>query len=773
MRRTIRATACPLILLLCTAGIASAQGLIIITEQDRIIPLPRPVAQPRPPIVPGSYHVKDLVVRANVSDQVAQVQVSQSFVNTGSSQVEAQFVFPLPYDGAIDQLTLMVDGQEFPARLMPADKAREIYESIVRSSRDPALLEWIGTGMFQTSVFPVPPGAERKVTLAYTQLLRRNERLTDFLFPLSTARYTAHPVEKVEFTVNIESAQELKSVYSPSHMVEIERPDPKHAVVTYTGQNEVPVADFRLFFDVADEPVGASVLSYRPSADEAGFFLLMASPQLEVPDGPRTAKNIILVLDRSGSMEGEKIDQARDALRFVLNNLREGDRFNIIAYDSSVESFRPQLQLYEEDTRLAALGFVNGLYAGGGTNINAALETAFTQFDGVDGPSYLMFLTDGLPTVGETGEAKIVAGSRQNNPGGVRLLNFGVGYDVNSRLLDRLARDNSGQTEYVRPNEDIEVHVSRLYRKISAPVMTDVAIDFDFDVVRPVEQGSSVSRVYPSQLSDLFAGEQLIIVGRYDTFGRAKVTLTGQLRGTEQSFDFPAEFTESSGDSSYVFVEKLWAMRRIGEIIDDLDLNGANEELVRELVALSTKHGILTPYTSFLADESGRQLASQDRFRRAGETVDEFLVEESGVAGFAQRSQKEALRGANQAPVRRYFDTADGLFGGSFGGGGGGVPGANRSEARDLVTDAPLSVSGIRTVEEQTLYRENDLWVTPDTSELDLERDAADITVLEKFSDEYFELVSVNTQAENELLSSQQDGERLLVQFRGRNYLIE
>jgi Ca-activated chloride channel family protein len=302
-----------------------------------------------------------------------------------------------------------------------------------------------------------------------------------------------------------------------------------------------------------------------------------------------------------------------------------------------------------------------------------------------------------------------------------------------------------------------------MYRKISAPVMTSLAIDFSFDVVRSVEQGPAVSRAYPAQLPDLFAGEQLILVGRYDTSGRAKVTLTGKLRGEDQSFDFPAEFVQHSNDSSYAFVEKLWAMRRVGEIIDELDLQGRNEELIRELVMLSTKHGILTPYTSFLADDTGRELAAAERLRQADATVHR-LEEAYGRAGFAQRSQKEALRAANRAlapslsfsdePGARTAPTAD-------------------AAARDLETDAPLVVSGIRSVNEQTLYRENNVWVTPETSELDLERDSGKITVVEQFSDAYFELVRENTRAENELLSSQQPGERLLVQFRGRNYLIE
>ena len=166
---------------LCAAS-AQAQGLLVVTDAEQSVALPRPVpdGQPRPP---SAYQVKELAVQAKLVDQVAQVQVSQSFVNTGSTQLEVSFMFPLPYDGAVDQLTLMVDGQEFPARLMPAGDARAIYEEIVRKNRDPALLEWMGTGMFQTSVFPVPPGAERKVTLNYTQLLRSDHGLTDFLFP--------------------------------------------------------------------------------------------------------------------------------------------------------------------------------------------------------------------------------------------------------------------------------------------------------------------------------------------------------------------------------------------------------------------------------------------------------------------------------------------------------------------------------------------------------------------------------------------------------------
>ncbi len=748
-----------LLLGMCEVG-ASAQGVLIVVDPGRPVPLPRPIPRPEPP--PVSYRVKELNVQAKIANQVAHVQVSQSFVNTGSQQMEVQFLFPLPYDGAVDQLTLMVDGKEYPAKLLPADEARRIYESIVRRNRDPALLEWMGTGMFQTSVFPVPPGAERKVTLAYTQLLRQSQRLTDFLFPLSTARYTSQAVEKIEFRVTIETPQDLKSVYSPTHPIEIERLDGRHAVVKYTSQQTIPTSDFRLFYDVSEGPLGTSVIAYRPQEGDDGYFLLLAAPQIKAPDEARVAKNIVFVLDRSGSMEGKKIEQAREALTFVLNNLRDGDRFNIVAYDSSVEAFRPELQTYSNDTRSAALGFVNGIYAGGGTNIDGALKAAMAQFQGAEGPTYLLFLTDGLPTVGETNEAKIVAASRQANPGKVRVISFGVGYDVNSRLLDHLTREHRGQSEYVRPDENLEVHVSRLSKTIRAPVMTEVTVAFDFAEPRPTEAAAAINRVYPRVVPDVFEGEQLVLVGRYGAFGRAKVTISGTVGGQKQSFDFPAEMTKLNSDPSLGFTEKLWAMRRIGEIIDQLDLSGKNDELIRELVALSTKHGIMTPYTSFMADDTTRSFDAAANFHRADEAIGR-LREAEGRGGFSQRAQKGAFQNAERA-----------LGGNSYQLPAGAAPADGLSLARDIDSDREVALNGLKVLGNQSVYRRSGkVWVTPETAEIDLERDKAQIKEVERFSAEYFALVAANSPVENQLLSSQQEDEELLVRLRGQVYHVK
>lgn len=754
------------------ANVSWGQGVLVVV--DRPMPLPRPIIisplSPQPAPV-ASYKIKELTVQAKLVDQVAKVQVSQSFVNTGSTQLEVQFLFPLPYDGAIDKLTLLIDGKEFPAKLLPAKDARALYESIVRSNKDPALLEWIGTGLFQTSVFPVPPGAERKITLNYNQLLRKDHGLTDFLYPLSTAKYTTHPLEKIDIQLHIESGIDIKNVYSPTHPIEIQRPDAKHAVVRYTRTNELPGTDFRLFFDVDKGQLGTSVMTYRPNDSEDGYFLLLTSPQLKAPDAERPKKTVLFVLDRSGSMSGKKIEQAKAALKFVLQNLREGDLFNIIVYDGNVESFRPELEKYTDQTRQAAVGFVEGIYAGGGTNIHGALTSALAQLKDNSRPNYVIFLTDGLPTVGETNESKIAAAAKAGNGIRARLLNFGVGYDVNSRLLDRLSRDNFGQSEYVRPDEDIEAHVSQVYGRISSPILTDVAVKFEFDGIQPAD-GPAVTRVYPKSVVDLFEGEQLVLVGRYRKSGAAKVTIQGQVAGQTQTYDFPANFLEKSLDASYGFVEKLWAMRRIGEILDDIDLNGRNEELVKELVELSTKHGILTPYTSFLADETARPLASAENLRRADRSLAR-LEQAEGKAGVAQRAAKGALQKSNSAAV----ETAPGFAGGLRG----------NAAYLDIDSDQYVSASNVRQSGNMALYARKksgetnegqsnasakQIVVTPETAALDLEKDKAAIEVVERFSDKYFELVKANTAAENQIFAQQQPNDELLVQLRGKNYLV-
>jgi len=728
-----------------------AQGFLISEQEGVRLPRP-PIFWPYPPIPhpvppPIQYKIAALEIQARLVDQVARVQVSQSFVNTGSRVLEAAFVFPLPYEGAVEQMTLMVDGREYPARLLKADEARRMYENIVRRNRDPALLEWLGTGLFKTSVFPVPPGAKRTVTLRYSQLCRRTEGLVDFLFPLSTAKYTSEPVERVEIRLSIESDVAIKNVYSPTHAVEIRRPDERHAVVTLNQRSQIPASDFRLFYDVGRTGLSARLLSYRPRADEDGYFLLLASPEIKAAQKTPPRKTVVFVVDRSGSMSGKKIEQARAAAKFILDTLRKDDLFNIIAYDSHVEAFRPELQRYSPETRRAALAFVEGLYAGGSTNIDAALSTALGQLRDARQPSYVLFLTDGLPTAGLTNEMKIAANARAANQVRARIFVFGVGYDVNSRLLEKLAREGFGYTQYVRPEENIESTVGRLASRIESPVMTDVRLEVTLDGV----DGPVATRLYPKGPLDLFAGEQLAVVGRYRHAGAARVVVRGTVDAREQRFDFPAELVARSTDEGRAFVEKLWAMRRVGEILEELDLTGKNQELIEELVALSTRHGILTPYTSFLADEAASLHDVTDNVRRTDERL-KALDQVSGLGGVAQRAARGQMQRADQFSVGAGMSVA--------------ATAATPLAAAPAEREAQAVQQNVRHVANRAFYRRDGRWVDA-TLTKEQETQAQRV---KQFSDEYFALARRHGRQLTQYLVFD---EPVLVAVEGRAYLVE
>jgi len=597
-----------------------------------------PMPLPHPIPIRQDCRIKSVDVHADVQDQAAKVRVEQVFQNPSPVAMEAQVLFPLPPGAAVSGLTLIAGGKEMPGKLLSKEEARRIYEDIVRRRRDPALLEYLGRDLFQTSVFPVPPNGESSVQIRYSQLLKKDSGLIDFLLPLGTAKHSVRPAESFRVAVNIAATAPIRNVYSPTHQVEIDRPDKSHAVVKLSLSNVANPDDLRVLYSTDANPVGLNVISYKPEANEDGYFALLATPEARTEQSAKIAKTMLFVIDRSGSMSGPKIQQVKSALQFMLRQLEPADAFNIVAYDSEVETFRPELQRANAESIRAAVAWVDGISAAGGTNIDGALRTGLRMLNDPARPNYVVFLTDGEPTVGERSEPKIIANAAQENRAHARLFAFGVGFDVNGRLLDGLAREMRGTTSYVRPNENIEAPVSALFSKIGSPMMTEVAVKIDLD-------GGATSRIYPRQMPDLFRGDQLVLVGRYKAGGAARIALTGMAAGRKQSLSYQANFETASAGENNAFVARLWAIRRIGEIIDELDLHGRNQELVDELVALSQRHGILTPYTSFLADD--RVQLSEVRANRmfAAEKAKDLGVV-GGVAGFNQRDFKGQMQNA-------------------------------------------------------------------------------------------------------------------------------
>jgi len=569
-------------------------------------------------------------VNVEIDNQVATTRIEQVFFNDSGVMAEGTYIFPLPVGAAVSDLVMWVNGQPIEAKILDADQARAIYDEIVRQMRDPALLEYVGAGAIQASVFPIQPYAEVKIEIEYGQLLPVENGLVHYEYPLRTDQFTRLPVETMSVNVHVVSKDEISTIYSPTHPVAIARAGNYEFRAGYESGYVRPETDFSLYYGLAQEEINVNLLTYRESANEDGFFTLMITPPVEIDENRVIPKDVIIVLDQSGSMFGPKWDQARDAVKFVLDHLNERDRFNVIAFSTGYRIYANELQPISETG--GAKDWITGLEALGGTDIDGALKAAMGMTD-PERSTVVLFLTDGLPTEGDVDPSHILEHVESAASPNVRIFTFGVGDDVDTFLLDQLYQTFRGAGTYVRPDERIDEEVSNLYNKISAPVLTNVELEVD---------GVLVEDMYPAApLPDLFVGTQLIVVGRYRGSGPATIRLSGELEGERQTLTYEAQFRENAGGDE-AFIPRLWATRKIGSLLNSIRLYGENPELVDSIVRLSIRYGIITPYTSFLIEE-------QDIFTQTGvEEAEQMMRDETGQA-FSAPSGEAAVNAAETA----------------------------------------------------------------------------------------------------------------------------
>jgi Ca-activated chloride channel family protein len=571
---------------------ARADGIIV---PDPPICDGRPCFDPGFPIPMAQLEIRYHHVTVTIEDQVAITRVDQVFYNPNDWTVEGTYIFPLPLDAAVSGFRLWIDGEPVEGEVLDADQARRTYEEIVRQLIDPALLEYAEQGAVRARIFPIPAGGDRRIELEYTQALAAENGLVKYQYPLNTEKFSASLLDEVRVSVDVRSRTPIRAIYSPSHPVDIVWDTKEHVRAGYEETNVRPDTDFTLYYSLG-ETEAFHLLTYRDASDPAdpdGFFLLLLAPR---PDaGERTLpKDVLLVLDRSGSMEGEKFRQAQSALGFILQNLNPEDRFNVITFSTGLDSFARRLQPVSEVSE--ALDWVDRLSAGGSTDINRALLEA-VSFTDRERPAYLIFLTDGLPTEGVANSQQILDNVAFNAPANLRLFSFGVGYDVDTFLLDSLAQAHHGTSTYVVPGERLDENISAFYEKISTPVLTDLTLDFG-DI--------AAFDIYPSPLPDLFVGSQIILVGRYRAGGVATVTLQGEVEGRTETFRFPEQVfaRDSREDGAFLTaLPRLWATRKIGGLLNQVRLQGPDEETIDQIVRLSIRYGIVTPYTSYLVTE--------------------------------------------------------------------------------------------------------------------------------------------------------------------------
>jgi Ca-activated chloride channel homolog len=654
------------------------------------------ILYPRDTVREQPFFVKSVRVSTAINDSLAETTVEQTFFNDSSVEQEGTYLFPLPEGASVSAFSLRAGDRVIEARMLGKDEARSIYESIVRRRKDPALLEYMGRGLFRASVYPIPARSERILTLKYTEILKSEGGLKKFSYPLSTGRFSTRPIAVSSVTVKVKSSAPLKTVYSPTHDVSIRRPDDVTASASWEGRGEFPDRDFTLYFATNASDVGLSLLTYDTIGRD-GYFMLIASPRVSIPKERILAKQIVFVLDRTGSMQPNgKMEQAKGALRHCLDNLNPNDRFDVITFNESPDVLTKTLLPATRENVEKAQKFVANVEASGGTNIDEALRSALTLLKTAEGnQKMVVFLTDGLPTVGETNVENILATVKRINGGSrlastklqdakeavgvhARIFSFGVGYDVNVPFLDRLSEQSKADADYVLPTENIESIVSAFYSKVSSPILANLTLAFD---------GVDTYDVYPRELPDLFKGSQLIITGRYRGDPTGGVKLAGYAQNQQVTFRLDKGFGDGAARNG--LVPRIWATRKIGYLLDQVRLH-SNQEVVDEIVRLSKEYGIITPYTSFLADERQdqavrtRALLPEGIDRVLAYDVDNTLITRSSDEAIRElkmlaRGRNEANSGAGataQSLNSRGYRDAGQAPAGAQGGFGGGVPGA-------------------------------------------------------------------------------------------------
>lgn len=666
--------------------------------------------EPLPGLVdPGVVKVRTSVT-VRVTDRVARVEVEEWFQNRARGGLgEGDYLYPLPGEAVFSNFSLFQGDQELRGETMDADRARSIYEEIVRRKKDPALIELVGHGLVRARVFPINPGETRKITMRYTQVLKRSGDGLQFRYAAGgrfagiapSGREGAQGAQRVaepaplSFTLIAENGGLFRDAFSPTHEVRVTREDGR-MTVRPTGQL---TGDLSLFLPLAGNRVGLTVASHRPS-DEPGYFMLTLSPsQIEAATVPR---DVTVVVDVSGSMSGEKMEQARGALRQLLATLSPEDRFRLIRFSSGVEAYRREWTAATQAEVRTARQWIDALIAEGGTNISGALAEAFRAATPESRLPVVVFITDGLPSAGETNPERI-AEQAERAGGRARVFAFGVGYDVNTLLLDRLGAATRGSTQYVQPGEDVEQALGVLSAKIRHPVLTDLDL---------ADAPARLREIYPVTLPDLFAGEELIIFGRYEGSGTGNVAITGRRSGRSERFTTRVTFAEHERDND--FIPRLWASRKLGVLTQQVRLNGANPELVEEIRNTALRYGLLTEYTSYLVQEPELVVAHSDEMQ---------LRLEASVAAAPVAGQAAVLRAEESRAARAVKNSAD-------------LAAAQSKSSLDLERRSDGGAGGVsRTVAGRVFRETNGAWTDA------LHRPNVRIIDVEPFSPAYFALL--------------------------------
>ena len=589
-----------------------------LTAQSNFI-LPDEIRRP----TSGMFHLelRSMQVSTKITGQSATTSLDQVFYNPGNRAFQGYYYYPLPKHSSIGKFTMYINGKETPGELLDAKKAKSIYEGIVRKMQDPALLEYSGQELLRIRIFPVPARGEQRVKLTYTHSLPMENGTVEYVFPMKQNKimeslgtvvrpdrrkpepiFTTIP--QISFRIEIEGTQDIKTLYCPTHEMEIVRKDDRHATLGFESQGFSKEQDLKIYYSGSKEKMDVSILNFREEKED-GFFFLNLSPGLATREEVIN-KDITFVLDASGSMAGEKMNQAKQALSFCINNLNEKDRFNIVRFSTEASALYDQLATADKNHVQEAEKYIKDLKAIGGTNIEEALEMALNTNTTEGRPHFIVFLSDGKPTIGETGQMALLQKVKDNNSKDTRIFTFGIGTNLNTHLLDGITQLTQAYRTYVLPDEDIEIKVSDFFTKVSSPILTNLKLEFPKEF--------KATQVYPKNGADLFKGSTLSVLGRYSGKGNGNITLSGMVNGKKVTYNYPIKLEELN--TTYEFIPPMWATRAVGYLLEQIRLQGNQQELIDEVVRLSKAYGIITPYTSYLILEDEQQQIGMRNLRQ-------------------------------------------------------------------------------------------------------------------------------------------------------------
>ncbi len=696
-------------------------------------------------------------IEVNIKDGVASKTYNCTFKNPNPQAVVGGTCYMELEPGAhVDDMRVLVDGKEMKAEILDVEKAKQVFQDIVKNGGSPALLEYYGNQLIQTQVPRVPAGGTVNVKLTYTMVLAQRDGLVRLQMLNTNPKASLQPLNSASVKVNITSKRAIKNIYSPTHKIKIVETPDADVSVQWSQKDYLPKHPFVLYYQLADDDVGASLVPYRELGDE-GTFMMMLSPTIGSGAGAITSKDvlpkdIVFCVDTSGSMlEGNKMSQAQAALKYCLENLRENDRFNIVDFSTGVRAFEDRKLVEVSDaSRQRALNYVKKLGPRGGTAIQDALEKSLELLRDGERLKMILFATDGLPTIGERNPEAILKKIAKQNGQDVRIFVFGEGFDVNTKLLDFLALKNRGEADYILPEEDIAKKISQFYDRVGSPIMTDLKIEID---------GLKVEDMYPRTIPDLFRGEQVVVFGRYQGAGKKTVRVSGVIRGERKTIEHELDFPEYTEGDKSAFVPRLWAGRKVDFLLDQLrEGGGKDQELIDEVTFLAKRYGIVTPYTSFLMTDdvaAGKPGSGQQAKQLLGNALRREAAQADGSAALAPGEKADFVKDAKKrADSRRNFSASGGAL------------------ALDEAVDAEggdrrsASLTAIRYIGARTFYRSGNRWRD---SRFDGKKvKPSDVEVVKIGSKRYFDLLSQHSELAKYLALTDVD-----LEYKGKWYRFE